>query len=693
MDIRFWLRLAVGWAVLFVCARAQDNVEDEATFTLPPMVVIAERRALGATDDAIELEPSEETLSYGLAELLAEDPSFSLYRREGEFAANPTAQGISLRNIGATATSRTRVLLDGVPQNDPFGGWVYWARFPTASLPFATILPPSQGLPWGQSTAGGVILLESFSPREATPLVDFEIGAPALFNAYARSNFVEGDTAASLELYGREQRGDYRVHPDDRGPIDTRASLSNFGGRSVVEFDDAAGSWRIAGSGYYEDRNNGTPQAVNSSEAWDLSVSRELQPADADWVLTSTVYGQYRNFQNVFTAINAARTTDRPALDQFSVPAWSAGGSATAAIFPRSDLELLVGADGRWITGETNERFRNLGAGFTRQREAGGQQGFLGGFVTARWFRDAFDIEGTLRLDYYRLYDGRRFEDNLTTGQPTLRNTFPDRDDIEPSAQIAVGWQPVDALRLRFSASQNIRVPTINELYRPFRIGNDITEANAALEPERYRMIRLEADAELDERLRYRGAIFQYWIEDAIANVTLTTGGGGVSPVCGFVPAGGSCAQRLNVSDAQVFGIENAVEFDLTDTVELSVRHLFSNASFEGTAGGIDLEGNDFPLAPKHRVSAGAAWQQGNWRAALEARYVASAFEDTNNTREIPDALTVNAGVEARVAENWRLRVDVQNIFDRTVISGVRSDGTRFIAPGRVVSVGLRWEM
>ena len=77
-------------------------------------------------------------------EMLAREPSFSLYRRQTAIFGNPTSAGVSLRNTGATAASRTLVLLDGIPQNDPFGGWVYWARYDAAALDSVRIVPSAR---------------------------------------------------------------------------------------------------------------------------------------------------------------------------------------------------------------------------------------------------------------------------------------------------------------------------------------------------------------------------------------------------------------------------------------------------------------------------------------------------------------------------------------------------------------------
>src|SRR6185295_10749604 len=67
-------------------------------------------------------------------EILRQAPGFSLFRRTVSLFANPTSQGASLRGMGASGASRAVVLLDGIPLNDPFGGWIYWNRVPRASL-------------------------------------------------------------------------------------------------------------------------------------------------------------------------------------------------------------------------------------------------------------------------------------------------------------------------------------------------------------------------------------------------------------------------------------------------------------------------------------------------------------------------------------------------------------------------------
>ncbi|MGF2075342.1 TonB-dependent receptor, partial [Enterococcus casseliflavus] len=75
-----------------------------------------------------------------LDDALRQTVGFSLFRRTGSRTANPTIQGVSLRGLGASGASRALVLADGVPLNDPFGGWVYWARKPRLGIERVEVL-------------------------------------------------------------------------------------------------------------------------------------------------------------------------------------------------------------------------------------------------------------------------------------------------------------------------------------------------------------------------------------------------------------------------------------------------------------------------------------------------------------------------------------------------------------------------
>ena len=255
---------------------------------LPPLEVLAKRdagRDSGATSvwDAAALRDASPRV---LDEVLSNDPSFSLYRRQSSLFGNPTAAGVSLRNTGATAASRTLVLRDGIPQNDPFGGWVYWARYDAAALDSLRIVPASRSAVWGNQSPAGVIQMDGRNPFEPRSVVQLGGGSHGTFRASAFHQATDAARARSVSVsaFGLESDGFLAVAPSQRGPIDRRLDTS-------LQGSDVKSAWRIADntvlepmvSMYREDRGNGTPMACNATDAVDLALRLTSGSDEDSW--------------------------------------------------------------------------------------------------------------------------------------------------------------------------------------------------------------------------------------------------------------------------------------------------------------------------------------------------------------------------------------------------------------------------
>ncbi|HEU4969295.1 Plug domain-containing protein, partial [Sphingomonas sp.] len=83
------------------------------------------------TIDRAQIEASA---SGRLEDVLAEVAGLQQFRRSDSRSANPTSQGVTLRGLGGNAASRALLILDGVPQADPFGGWVNWPAYDPQGL-------------------------------------------------------------------------------------------------------------------------------------------------------------------------------------------------------------------------------------------------------------------------------------------------------------------------------------------------------------------------------------------------------------------------------------------------------------------------------------------------------------------------------------------------------------------------------
>src|SRR5262249_52241783 len=149
-------------------------------------------------------------------------------------------------------------------------------------------------------------------------------------------------------------------------------------------------------------------------------------------------------------------------------------------------------------------------------------------------------LTGGVRLDGWATWNGRLLEANRFTGVPTLDQHPPDRSGVVPTARAGVRRDfdraVLDGFYVRGAAYAGSRPPTLNALYRPFRVVNDVTLANPALIPER--LYGIEAGAGQDtEHWSWSATVFQNRLANAVTNVTLAHGPG-TFPGAGFIPAG-----------------------------------------------------------------------------------------------------------------------------------------------------------
>ncbi len=663
----------------------------QAAELLPTMVVLAERR-LGEETAAPLAEWSREDLRQAaprtIDEMLAKEPSFSLYRRQSSVFGNPTSAGVSLRNTGATAASRTLVLLDGIPQNDPFGGWVYWARYDAAALDSIRIVPAARAAVWGNQSPAGVIQLNGRAPFETRHSLKMGGGSQGTFSGSTSHQMTNADKTrtVSFSAFGLHTDGFFAVDSSQRGPIDRKLDTELAGADLKFAWLAARGltiepmvSW------YQENRGNGTPLTGNSTEALDLALRVTSDDGDFSWQAIG--WHQRREFDSVFSSVNADRTAETLALDQFDVPGRGTGAALTTLWDGGGAWTFSSGADTRFLSGETNET-----VGTFRTREAGGDQAFAGIFAAAGYqANERTRADGSVRLDGWQLTDGRRIETSLATGAALRTNDQDDRDGIEPSASVELTRQLRDDLAGKISAGTAFRLPTLNELHRPFRVRRDIVEANPQLDAERFFSVEAGLDWEPAENLKMSAAVFHHWISDAIANVPVTDPAE-IKEIFGTIPPGGSGSQRRNVEQAQVTGIEGKIEWLPADAVTLCLNALWSRTEFSESSDQPLLDGKPFPQAPDLRLVANAEWRATDRISVFAGgEYGASQYDDALASRAISAFTSVRIGARWQVAgATYQLRVE--NLLDEEIQTGLSSDGIRTLAAPRSLWIGAEWE-
>jgi outer membrane cobalamin receptor len=656
---------------LLVCVLAARGVLAEPN-RLEEVVVTADRveqplRDVPASVTVVDRDEIERSAALTVDDLLRRVPGFSLFRRSSSLVANPTTQGVSLRGLGASGASRTLVLLDGVPLNDPFGGWVPWARVPVESLERVEIVRgPAAATAWGNYAMGGVVNLVTRKPETREADVAVEGGTRGTARTDVRVADRVGAVGATVAGGWLDTDGYPVVRDDRRGKIDVDAA-------SVRGVLDGRATWapgpvlHLHANAFTEDRGNGTPLTNNTTDALDLD-------AGAKWRdVRVLAYGRMQRFDSTFSSQADDRDSEKPASAQ-RVPSSAAGGSAVwshAFGWNRPS----AGADVAWVDGVSDEDVRfQQGRFVTRRRSGASQQtaGVWGGDAVTPLPGLRVDVGG--RLDVWRSLDGFRRERTFATGEVTRDDRFPDRTETIPTGSIAARQEVTATDAIRGAVYRGFRAPTVNELVRPFRVRNDITEANPRLDPERLFGGELGTEHTAD---RWNADATAYWneIDGQIANVTIGKGPGTVAP-CGTVPNGGVCRQRQNLGGSRVRGVEANVAVRPFAGWTASAGYLFSDAVVTSAPADRALEGKRVPQVPRHQATAELAWEGPRGvTAAVLIRYVGRQLEDDRNTLPLGGFAAIDVFVGWRIDAHWDVFFRVENALDRTYEVGRTADG------------------
>ncbi|WP_336980401.1 TonB-dependent receptor [Brevundimonas nasdae] len=672
----------------------QDVPPPVTPTALPEIVVTAARLPPAAADAAFSVVRIDETVlsqSSRLDEALRSVPAVSLFRRTSSAAANPTTQGISLRAIAPSGAGRTLVLLDGVPLNDPFGGWVIWSQATPESLESLDVIRGAGSGPYGAGALTGTITLRERGKGGALDVSASERGG---VRAAGSASTRVGPVAVTLSGLREVSDGYVPMRGPAAGAADTPLDLDSRSAALRVDTALGQANLSVRAATWEEDRGSGLAGTRANASGHSLSATAAQAPTANGYGWRLQAWRIDSNLANSSASVTADRSTTTPANDQFKTPATGWGLNAALrrrmADFAGGRLEWELGADARFNDGETNELFTNpSGAGFTRIRRAGGETAVAGAYVDASWSAAEWLVAGGLRLDRWENTGGFRQENTLATGAILLNESDPDRSGEVVSARLAVRRDLGGGYAARAAAYSGFRPATLNELHRPFRVGNDITEANAALTPETLKGVETGLAFDRDG-IRWGTSVFWNQIEDAIVNVTLGAGPA-TFPRAGFVPAGGVLRQRQNAGTIDAWGVELTGALDLSSAVSLNAAASWTDAEIDGGSSAAQLTGLRPAQAPEWSATAGLDWRATDrLTLALAARYESSRFDDDLNSRVLDAAVTLDARAEWAFTPNTTLWMAADNLFDEDVEVSETGTGVAGYGPPRTLSVGLR---
>ena len=675
-------------------------VIDEASGTDCEILVTGDLAdpASDPVDGIITLKP-DQLPGQRLETVLSRIPSLQQFRRSDARTANPTSQGITLRGLGGNASSRSLLILDGVPQADPFGGWVSWPGYDAVRLANIRVRRGASVAEGPGAIAGTIELLSDVGLVEVrgADFADsdyFDAALAASNRADLAGNIATRQKlgAGTIGISASYARGDgfVPIIASQRGAADRKAPYEQAGVslRGVAPLN-ASTELQANLRAFTDTRDRGVDFSDNSNSGVDASL--RLVDRSGDWQWSATGYVQLREFSSEFGAVAADRNSVTQTLDQFATPSTGLGARFELRPAVGDRAELRLGGEWRRTIGETREFFTYVAGAPTRFRTAGGQTDSYGGFAELSYQpSDELTLSAGGRLDRWTITDGFRREVNIG-GDVRSDDRFADRSGTEWTGRTGFGWDFAGGWTLRGAAYRAWRLPTLNELYRPFRVGADATAANENLRPE-----TVEG---FDAGLAYSSngvdlgvTLFRNRLNDAIANVTLGQGPG-TFPGVGFVAAGGTYRQRQNLDAIVSKGIEADARFDLSDRFIVRLGYAFVDAEVRGSGVSAPLDGLRPAQVPRHFGNATLAYDGAKFSASTTLRYIGRQFEDDANARALDEAVTLDFDLGFEVGGGLRLQLRGENLFDARVEAAISGSGIIERASPRTLWLGASWKL
>ncbi len=629
-------------------------------------------------------------------------PSFSLFRRTSSIAAHPTTQGVSLRGIGPSGVSRTLVLLDGVPFNDPFGGWVYWSRIPLEQAERIEVVDGTGSSLYGNYALGGVINIVTAPAASRAVEVKAQYGSLGSGALDVAGSVVRG--LLGLTMDGGLFRTDgyapviatNGAGVAERGLVDNNVSLDM--GRANVRLDFTPPG-RVRGvlrAGYFkEERNNGkhstfTGAAEENDTTWtSASVGVTARLSGHSELQASASLGTGRLKSN-FLAVPAAtppRSIGRMTLNQ-RVPTSSYAGMVQWRTSAGAHA-ISVGGDWRWVDGDSEEDGLDAvtGTQVTLRRVSGGTQSGLGLFAQDIFtVTSALTVTAAVRVDKWHNYNAHNLENVLPSGLPSSGNNaaLPDKRDTVASPRIAAIYRLTDRISVWANVGAGFRAPTLNELYRQFRVGTVLTLANNQLGPERLKGGEVGIQLSPIRQLAWRTTWFDNRITDPVSNVTLSQSGANVTQ------------QRQNLGATRVSGLQTSAEYRVGSSWKFSGAYIYQYARVTENKVNAALVGKVLAQVPRHRGSLQVVYSQPRFvTASIEILAMGRQFDDDLNTRVVPGVAqpglpkyaAVSLSLSRAIGSRINAFAGVQNLFNREYFVGTLPTT---VGSPRIVTGGVR---
>lgn len=654
-----------------VCAHAQGDQDQ--------IVVTATRDAAAhAAPDSVDVLSADQvrtTPAKSLDDIVRTFPSVNLPAASSSLI-NPALNTVSMRGLGG---SRALILLDGVPLNDPFFGYVQWSQIPLESVERVEIVRGGNSALWGNYAMGGVINVISRAPDSQRLTLSGGGGDYGVWRGDGYAAIRPSDQVGlSVSASGNHTDGYIAVRPQDRGAITIPNKFDAFSVRGSLQFDlDPTLSGSLWASFHRVAQTLRTPLNTNRQELKYLAA--DITKKFGASSLTATAFRVSSDYviSNVDTPAGTPVGSAEYVQNHHLTLATNTGASVTWSLRGAEVLRLLsIGADYQKVEGDDTGLIYNPAHTLLRTDMARGSQRFAAAFMQI----DLAPLEGLELLASARYQDFRNY--NGFDGSPTHLGEAPASDASSFDPRLSVRYAVSPHLAFRAGANHAFRAPTLNSLYRSFTTRVALVKSNAALKPET--LDSWEAGLDLTfPWLHVQATYYDSTIRDLLTTRRLVAG----ELPTGFV--GGTLA--VNAGRARARGVEAEARVRLTSRLSATFGEAYADSTItqnpnEPASVGLQLGG-----VPRQSASARLDYTvKGRWQAGVRLRWHDRYYADNAHSLPIDEQAVTDFNTLIHLSDRVEAVAQVENLFDQIRVVDNSGNSVPQLATPRTIYVGLR---
>jgi outer membrane receptor protein involved in Fe transport len=670
--------------ILMLASSSVTALESPDSATLDAVVVTATRAAQTLADvpESVSVITHEEianTPAQSLDEILRRVPSLDV-PIAASYQLHPTADNVSMRGLGGI---RALVMLDGVPLNDPFFGYVQWSRVPLENIERVEIVRGADAALWGNYAMGGVINILSREPQTDTLIAQNGVGNYGTWRSNAYGSYVVSDAVKLGVEVGANHTDGFNTTPQDiRGPVNVP---TGFTAHNVALTGVFSSLPNLVVRGRFDfhsnDQNLDSRIAINTQQTATSSIDATQQLGDAGQIAATAFHDDSRFRTDNTDTPNGAVSGQAefiqnrhitPVHDDGASLVWSNEfSSVLRSLSIGVDYHLIEGQDIASIFDDTNAQIRtDIGRG---------KQRFIGEFAQASLQPvDPLELLASVRHQSFDNFDG--FD-----GAPGGIGAAPDEHASSLDPRLSARWTLTPDTAIRGAVYQAFRAPTLDNLYRAFATPAGIFFGNATLKPETLNGGEVGFDVNRGS-LRTQVTAYTNTVENLITSATLDP--------AELPPGFFFGSRKINAGRARSRGIEGESEWSIDKTWTLRAGYTLADSTITQSELDPASVGKQQGGIPRRRFSAGMTYTGSNGLTiAPQLRWLSKSWGDNDDTLPVDEHLVADLSVSYPFTSTLQGFVQIENIANRRYIS----DNTGF-EPERLGTpfsafFGLRWEM